>query len=219
MVISKECGNIIEQLCLAVTALDGNTTLSCLNQALKLKIPSHLILHDGLCKGMEIVGRKCEAGEYFFPQLVDFLRTLETAMAALKPSISPRIQPSGSTIVIGVIEGDIHDIGKNIVKSTLSSYGFRIVDLGKDVAASVFIESAIKENARIICISTSLKTTMAGISNVLNSIRAYGLKDKIKVVVGGESVSEEYASEIGADGYAPNAAMAINVISTLISNC
>jgi len=118
---------------------------------------------------------------------------------------------------MGVIEGDIHDIGKNIVKSILTSYGHSIIDLGKDVPPSLFIEAAIKEKARIICVSTSVNTTMSGMEDVLNSVRFQGLQDKIKVIVGGNTISEKYANDIGADGFASNAALALNEINSLIN--
>ena len=208
---------ILSQLCQAVINLDENKTLSWVNQAMELELDPRSIIQDGFCKGMEIVGEKCETGEYFFPQLIDFSSALDTAMTVLKPGLPLCAHPPGNNIVMGVIEGDIHDIGKNIVKSILTSYGHRIIDLGKDVPPSLFIEAAIKEKARIICVSTSVNTTMSGMEDVLNSVRSHGLQDTIKVIVGGNTISEKYANDIGADGFAPNAALALNEINSLIN--
>ncbi len=217
MVTSEEGKIILSQLCQAIINLDENKTLSRFSQAMELKLDPRSIIQDGFCKGMKIVGEKCETGEYFFPQLIDFSSALDAGMSVLNPKLSLPAYPPDSSIVMGVIEGDIHDIGKNIVKAILTSYGHRIIDLGKDVPPSVFIEAAIKEKARIICVSTSVNTTMSGMEKVLDSVRSRGLQDKIKVMVGGNTISEKYANDIGADGFASNAALALNEINSLIS--
>jgi len=118
---------------------------------------------------------------------------------------------------MGVIQGDMHDIGKNILKSTLTSCGFRIIDLGKDVPAKEFVGTAIREEADVICMSTSLNTTMAAMKEVLALLKDQGIKDRVKVVVGGEPVSDKFAKHIGADGYAPNAAMAAYLLRSLFA--
>lgn len=218
MCTSTKESNILSQLRLAVIDMDERKTLSWLNQALAHGLDSHSIIQDGFCKGMEIVGRKCEAGEYFFPQLIDFSKILDKAMKSLKSGITSHSSVKKDAIIMGVIQGDIHDIGKNIIKSILTSYGHDVLDLGKDVPPLAFIESAVKENAGIICVSASLKTTMAGINEILNAIGTQGLQDKIKVIVGGNAITEKYAKEIGAHGYAPNAAMALTTVNALTKN-
>jgi len=218
MIVTSEDEKIIlSQLCQAIISLDENKTLSWVNQAMELELDPCSIIQNGFCKGMEIVGEKCETGEYFFPQLIDFFQCFRCSHAVLKPALPLCAHPPANKIVMGVIEGDIHDIGKNIVKSILTSYGHRIIDLGKDVPPSVFIEAAIKEKARIICVSTSVNTTMSGMEKVLDSVRSRGLQDKIKVMVGGNTISEKYANDIGADGFASNAALALNEINSLIN--
>lgn len=208
---------ILGELCTAVTGLDRDKTLSWVNQALEQKMNPHTIIRDGLCKGIRIIGKKCETGEIFLPQLVEFSGVMEAAMTVLKSELPCDHGLPVTRVVLGVIQGDIHDIGKNILKSTLKSYGFRIIDLGKDVSPARFIETAAEENADIICISTYLDTTMSGMDEVLTGLRHSGLRRRIKVLIGGEAVSENFARNIGADGYAPNAAMAVDLVRSMVS--
>ena len=215
MSTSTQANNIISQLRLAVINMDENKTLSWVNQALVHNLDPHLIIQKGLCEGMEIVGKKCESGEYFFPQLMAFSETLNKAVTSLKSGIIKYSPANENTIVMGVIQGDMHDIGKNIVKSILTSYGHNVLDLGRDVPPQDFIDAAIKRNAGIICVSASLKTAMPCMNEIINTIRTHGLQDKIKVVVGGNTVTEKYARQIGAHGYAPNAAMALTAVNAL----
>ena len=208
---------ILKQICASITVLDNDKTLSLVNQALKQKVSPHSIIQDGLCRGMQIVGKKCESGEIFFPQLVEFSKVMDGAFKVLKPFCSTCLYLPDTTIVMGVIQGDIHDIGKNILKSTLTYCGFRIMDLGKDVPPMEFVGAAIKEEADVICISTSLSTTMAAVKEVLALLKKQGIKDRVKVVVGGEPVCGKFAKQIGADGYAPNAAMAADLLRSLFA--
>lgn len=212
-----EQDKIIDEVCTAVTLLNKDKVLSCVEQALELKISPHAIIRDGLCRGMQIAGMKCESGELFFPQLIDLSEIIDTAMTILKPACSHDPHLPETTIVVGVIQGDMHDIGKNILKATLTSYGYRIIDLGNDVPPNLFVDRAIKEGADMICLSTSLDTTLSGMEDVVTHLENSGFKNQIKVVVGGKPINEKFANEIGADGFAPNAAIALNQIRSLLS--
>lgn len=216
MVTGNEHADILEKVYESVSSLDKNMTLSWLNQAMKQNISPKIIIKDGLCKGIKDVGKKCESGELFFPKLIEFSQILDAAMTILKSKYSPCPDLMDRKIVIGVVEGDIHDIGKNILKSALTSYGFKIIDLGKDVPSSVFIDSAIEEKADMICMSTFLDTTVSGMQDVILGLEKNRLKNQIRVMVGGEAVNEEYARSIGADGYAPNAAMAVDLAISML---
>lgn len=209
--------DIIKHLCSAVAAMDKTATLSWAVKASESKITPHRVIHEGFCKGLAIVGKKYETGEYFFPQLVDFSQLLDTAMNILNSGGPTCTDIQKQSIVMGVVEGDIHDIGKNILKLMLTSFGFRIIDMGNDVRLPLFVQTAVREKADMICISSSLITTLPGIAQVLNQLRANGLKEQIKVIVGGDAVSEAFAVKIGADGYAPNAAMGAKLVKSLLA--
>lgn len=215
MISTQAEDKILKKVCASVSALDKDKTLSLVDQALKQKVSPHSIMHDGLCKGMQIVGKKCESGELFFPQLVEFSSVMDGAFRVLGPLLSQCTHMPETAIVMGVVQGDIHDIGKNVLKSTLASCGFRIIDLGKDVPPEKFVMTAIREAADVICLSTYLTTTMASMNDVLVLLKDEGLKDRVKVVVGGKPVCGKFAKHIGADGYAPNAAVAADLLRSL----
>lgn len=207
--------DILNQLCRAVSGLDKNATCLWVETALQQKISVDSIVGDGLCKGLGIAGEKCETGEYFFPQLAEFSKALGDAMGMLRSGMPDRDGMPRPTIVIGVVAGDIHDIGKNTVKSILAASGYHVVDLGRDVHSSLFVQAAIKEQAQMICMSTYLDTTMGKMEEVLEQLRTDGLKNRVKVVVGGAPVTESFAAGIGADAYAANAALALDAVNSL----
>ncbi|THB78615.1 MAG: hypothetical protein D3926_12765 [Desulfobacteraceae bacterium] len=209
---------LIDNICRAVEAMDRDHILALVKRAVKLNDNPHTIVHQGLCNGLEILGQKCETGEVFFPHLVEMTRTIETAMNLLKPFLPHFGRLTSGTVILGVVEGDIHDLGKNIIKMILTSSGFRVMDLGKNVPPSQFVEHAIREKANIICMSAYLDTVIDGMGHVIERLRSTAPENRIKVVVGGRPVSEAFANEIGAHGYAPNAAMALEVVRSLEAN-
>lgn len=208
---------IIKQLCTAVAAMDETATISWAVKASEKKINLHLLVHEGLCRGLEIVSEKYETGEYILPQLVDLSKLLDTTMSILNSGGIPAPDVRQQVIVMGVVEGDIHDIGKNILKLMLTPLGFRIIDMGRDVPIPLFVQTAIREKADMICISSSLSTTLPGISQVMNQLKSNGVNGDIKLIVGGDAVSEAFAARIGADGYAPSAGMGVKLIKSLLT--
>lgn len=175
------------------------------------------VIEKGYVPGLQRVGELWEQGEYFLPELISSAEAMKAAMAVLKPELDRKnIEArSGGKVVIGTVEGDIHDIGKNLVASMLQAGGFEVYDLGADVKLERFIEKAEAVDAGIICLSALLTTTMTNQKRLIGLLREKGLRDKYKVLVGGAPASRKWADEIGADGYAENAVAAVKLVRTM----
>ena len=172
---------------------------------------------DAFSKAIREAGDLFEEGEFFLPELMRSAEAMKAAMTILTPTFSEgKESRSLGTIIIGTIEGDIHDIGKTLVASMLSAEGFDVHDLGADVPVSAFIEKAIEVDAQIICISALLTTTMVGQKKLIDSLKEKNLRDRFKVLIGGAPVSKHWVDEIGADGTAENAIGAVKLAKKLI---
>jgi len=175
------------------------------------------VIEQGYVPGIQKVGDLWEQGEYFLPELISSAEAMKAAMVRLYPELKRRNIGShmAGRVVIGTVEGDIHDIGKNLVASMLQAGGFEVHDLGADVALERFIEKAEEVGAALICLSALLTTTMTNQRRLLGLLRDRGLRDKYKVLVGGAPASRKWAEEIGADGYAENAVAAVKLAKSL----
>jgi corrinoid protein of di/trimethylamine methyltransferase len=177
------------------------------------------VLDKGFSKGIREVGKLWENGDYFLPELMRSAEVMKAAMKIILPKIKNKKQASDSgRIIIGTVEGDIHDIGKTIVATILSANGFDVMDIGADVKLEVFVEKAKEECADVICMSALLTTTMTGQKDVIEMLKKENIRDNIKVVIGGAPVDEKWAMNIGADGYGEDAVSAVNIIQKLLSN-
>jgi 5-methyltetrahydrofolate--homocysteine methyltransferase len=185
-------------------------------QAIKQGVLPIEILNEGLIAGMEVVGKRFKANECYVPEVLIAARAMKAGMAVLKPLLADTgVKPVG-TMVIGTVKGDLHDIGKNLVGMMLEGAGFNIVDLGIDVGGQKFLE-AIKQNpGAIIGMSALLTTTMVEMKSTIDLIHSANLDFRVPVVIGGAPVTQEYANEIGADGYAPDAASAVDLAKGLL---
>jgi len=185
--------------------------------AIDTEIPPDVILNQGLIPPMAEVGRLYEEGEYFVPEMLISARAMQAGMAILKPLlIEADVEPAG-VVVIGTVQGDLHDIGKNLVKMMMEGTGFEVIDLGSDIPADIFIEAIVENNADIVALSALLTTTMPQQKVVVEKISEKGLREEVKVIVGGAPVTADYANEIGADGYAPDASSAANLAKNLMN--
>jgi 5-methyltetrahydrofolate--homocysteine methyltransferase len=174
------------------------------------------ILDEGLIAGMSVAGEKFKNGEYFVPEILVAARAMKASMEILRPLlVATDVQPIG-TMVIGTVHGDLHDIGKNLVAMMMEGAGFKVVDLGVDVPAEKFIEAAKEHNAQIVGMSALLTTTMTYIPEVIKAFDEAGLRPKVKLIVGGAPVTQEWAKQIGADAYAPDAATAVDRCKELL---
>jgi trimethylamine corrinoid protein len=175
------------------------------------------IIEKGYIQGIQKVGQLWEEGEYFLPELITSAECMKAAMGIMKPELEKAQidMRSAGKIVIGTVEGDIHDIGKNLVSSILSANGFDVVDLGADVKLDQFIEKADEVNADLICLSALLTTTMTGQKKLIERLKEKGLYGRFKVMVGGAPVNQKWADDIGADGYSENALTAVGAAKKL----
>lgn len=187
------------------------------HEALSQGIDCHDILERGLIPGMSVVGEKFKNEEYFLPQVLLAARAMKAAMALLSPILT---QTQGDAqrgrVVIGTVQGDLHDIGKNMVALMLEGAGFEVTDLGNDVSPKTFIRAAEEKQADMVCMSTLLTTTMPMMGKTIEAMQDAGIRQRIKVMVGGAPVSATYASSVGADGYAPEAATAVEQARDLL---
>ena len=174
------------------------------------------ILKQGLIPAMDEVGRLFENGDYFVPEMLIAARAMQGGLGIIKPLlVESGIEPVGK-VIIGTVKGDLHDIGKNLVAMMLEGAGFEIVDLGTDVPAERFVD-AVKEGADIIGLSALLTTTMPAMEATIKAVEAAGLRDQVKILVGGAPVTDAYAQKIGADGYSPDAGQAAALAKKLVS--
>jgi len=181
--------------------------------ALDEGIEAKKIVVDGIAAAMAVVGEKFRANEFFVPELLIAQRAMKEALSLMSGESVNHI----GTVVIGTVKGDLHDIGKNLVAAMLEGAGFRVVDLGVDVSPEKFVETAKAESADLIAMSALLTTTMGSMKDTVATLDSEGLKGKVKVIVGGAPVTQSYAEEIKADGYAPDAASAVDKAKTLLS--
>jgi len=181
-------------------------------------VPATDILNDGLMPGMNIVGKKFKTNEMYIPEGLIAARAMHSAMDIIKPLLSETGEEGKGSIAIGTVQGDLHDIGKNLVGMMLEGGGYDVVDLGVDIPAEKYIE-AIKENRiKVIGLSALLTTTMPGMKDIIDSLKADPETTDIKVMVGGAPLTQEYADSIGADGYAPDAASAVDLADKLMGH-
>lgn len=172
------------------------------------------ILNEALLPGISIVGDKYEKGEFFLPEMVIAATAMKEGLKILSPFLAPGDIEAAGTVVMGTAKGDIHDIGKSIVGTMLEGAGFMVTDIGVDVDPSKFVEIAKENNADLIGVSALLTTTMMGLKDVVETVKEAGLK--AKVMIGGASITQEFADEIGADGYAPDASSAVKKAKELV---
>ncbi|MBM3295796.1 MAG: cobalamin-binding protein [Candidatus Aminicenantes bacterium] len=185
------------------------------DQALAAGLPTRQILNDGLIAGMEQVGVLFKNNEIFIPEVLVAARAMNAALSKLEPLlVKDKVEPKG-VVVIGTVKGDLHDIGKNLVAMMLKGAGYKIVDLGADVPADRFVEAARSERAGVVALSALLTTTMIQMKAVVEAVRSAGLA--IPVIVGGAPLTQDYADEIGARGYAPDAASAVDVVRRILA--
>jgi len=186
------------------------------NTALSERIPVEEILNKGLIKGMDAVGVKFKKNEIFIPEVLISTRAMKAGMDILNPFLHDSPRKQKGKIVIGTVKGDLHDIGKKIVDMILESEGYEIVDLGIDVSKAGFIRAIKKEQPDVVGMSALLTTTMIYMGEVIKAIAKAGLRQKVKVVVGGGPVTQTFADEIGADGYAQDAYAAVVLMNKLL---
>ena len=186
----------------AILTGDANTTVEVTNAALAEGVVPELLVTDYMIPAMDEVGRRFEACEFFVPELLIAARAMKGALALLRPLLAERgVEPVGR-VVIGTVKGDLHDIGKGLVASMLEGGSFEVIDLGVDVSAEQFVEEVKTKNVHIVALSALLTTTMTAMQNVIEALKEAGVRDDVKVLIGGAPVTQQYADTIGADAMA-----------------
>ena len=198
--------------------IDGNAdTATALTGALLASGASaREILDEALLPAMEVVGERMRAGDCFIPEVLLSARVMQSCLDLLRPHMAAGEEAGAGVVVIGTVEGDLHDIGKNLVGMLLSGAGFTVVNLGTGVSASAFVAAVREHEARILGMSALLTTTLPHMAETIAQLKAEGLRDSVKVMVGGAPVTAAYAAEIGADGYGANAGMAVERAKELV---
>jgi 5-methyltetrahydrofolate--homocysteine methyltransferase len=186
------------------------------NAALAAGIPPATILNEGMIAAMNTVGKLFEEGEFFVPEMLISARAMQAGLAVLKPKLALADIKATGRVVAGTVKGDLHDIGKNLVCMLLEGAGFEVIDLGTDVAPEKFIEVIKEGKADLVALSALLTTTMPNMRATIEGLKAAGLRDKAKVMIGGAPVTQNYADQIGADGYAPDASRAVALAKSLM---
>ena len=198
--------------------VEGNAKLvrSITEAALARGEDPNVLLNGHMIPAMKEVGKRFEAGEYFVPELLISARAMKGALELLRPLLAARGAKPVGRVAIGTVKGDLHDIGKNLVAAMLEGGGFEVIDLGVDVPAEKFVETIRQSQVTIVALSALLTTTMGSMKNVVESLRSAGIRDRVKVMIGGAPVTQQYADEIGADGYSDNASGAVTLARKLV---
>ncbi len=209
--------DLLKDLTESVITGNATRTVELTEKALDEGLSASQILNDGLIAAMEIVGVKFKNNEFYVPEMLIAARAMKAGLKILKPIlVKGGIEPIGK-FVVGTVKGDLHDIGKNLVSMMIEGAGFQVIDLGVDVPAEKFIAAVQENDAQIVGISALLTTTMVNMKEIIDAFEASGIRDSVKVVVGGAPLTDKFAKEIGADGYAQDAATAVEVVKGLIN--
>lgn len=198
----------LHEISLQLQAGKAKIVKNLVQQAIDEGIPAQQILEEGLLAGMNIVGEKFKNNEIFVPEVLVSARAMNMGATLLKPLLAQDGVKASGRVCIGTVKGDLHDIGKNLVKMMMEGKGLEVIDLGTDVAPETFVKAAIENNCKVICCSALLTTTMGVMGDVVKAAEAAGIRDKVKIMVGGAPVTEAFCQQIGADAYTLDATSA-----------
>ena len=208
---------LYRKLAESVVDMDEDLAIAISNEVIEQSYDAFEAIDKGLSVGMERAGKLFEEEEYFIPELLMCSEAMYAGLDILKPHIKVDKSDVKLKVVIGVVEGDTHDIGKNLVKIMLETSGFDVIDLGRDVPPSIFVERAKEEKASIIALSTLMTTTMDAMAEVIRILEKQNIREKFKIMIGGGPISQGFADKIGADGYSVNAAEAVRLARKLVT--
>ncbi|OIO91511.1 MAG: methyltransferase [Anaerolineae bacterium CG2_30_64_16] len=206
----------LESIYNAVLDGDAASAQAGVKAALAANLPADVILKNGLIAAMSEVGRLFEENEYFVPEMLVSARAMQSGLALLKPYLAEAGAEPAGKIIMGTVKGDLHDIGKNLVSMMLEGAGFEIIDLGSDVAPQAFVKAVQERQAQVIGMSALLTTTMPSMSATIKALEEAGMRDKVKIMIGGAPVTDGFAKQIGADGFSPDASSAVRLAKSLL---
>ena len=207
--------SILNEICENLQKGKAKIVKALVEQALEEGVPAEQILYESLLAGMNIIGEKFKNNEVYVPEVLVAARAMNMGTQVLKPHLQAAGVQATGKVCIGTVQGDLHDIGKNLVKMMLEGKGLEVVDLGTDVSPEMYVQTAIEQNCQIICCSALLTTTMGTMEEVVKKAEEAGIRDKVKIMIGGAPVTEEYCKKIGADAYTSDAASAADVAVAL----
>lgn len=199
---------ILKEISLQLQAGQAKKVKTLVQEAVDQGIPPETVLNEGLLPGMDAIGARFKNNEIFVPEVLVAARAMNMGAAVLKPLLANGEANAVGRVCIGTVQGDMHDIGKNLVKMMMEGKGLEVIDLGTNVPAQDFIKAAVEQDCKIICCSALLTTTMEVMAEVVKLAEEAGIRDKVKIMVGGAPVTEEFCASIGADAYTPDAATA-----------
>lgn len=208
----------LEQLVACVLEADMDNVEDMIKKELDAGTDPAVILKDGLINGMDVVGEQFESGDFFLPEMLAAALTMKAGVDYLKPHLVGDSNESAGTVIVGTVEGDIHDIGKNLVTMMLEGAGFEVYDIGIDVATEDFVKAVKEKNPQILGLSSLLTNTMPSIKTVIAALKEAGLREQVKIMIGGAPVTQEFADDVGADGYASDAAGAVALARGFMGN-
>ena len=201
----------LQEISLKLQAGKAKDVKQLVQQAIDEGIPAQEILEQGLISGMNVVGEKFKNNEVFVPEVLVAARAMNMGAKLLKPLLTAEGVKANGKVCIGTVKGDLHDIGKNLVKMMLEGKGIEVVDLGTDVAPETFVQTAKDQNCQIICCSALLTTTMGVMEDVVKAAENAGIRDQVKIMIGGAPITDAFCKQIGADAYTPDAASAADM--------
>lgn len=215
--MARERGDVLKDLMDGVFLMDEALVIKAANEVVEANYDAYDAINNGLIAGMNQAGVLFDQEEYFVPELLICSDAMYAGIEILRPHLKKSDEKGKHRVVIGVVEGDTHDIGKNLVKIMMDAAGFEVHDLGRNVPLASFVEKAKEVGAKLICLSTLMTTTMDGMATVIEMLKEEGIRDSYKVIIGGGPISQAFANKIGADGYADNAAGAIKLSKSLLA--
>ena len=207
--------NHLESIYHAVLDGDAPATKAGVQAALDAGLNAESVLKDGLISAMTEVGRLFEENEYFVPEMLVAARAMQGGLALLKPFLAEGGATPSGKVVIGTVKGDLHDIGKNLVAMMLEGSGFEVIDMGTDVTPDKFVKAVVDNKAQVVGMSALLTTTMPSMAATVKALTEAGVRDHVKVMIGGAPVTDTYAKQIGADGFSPDASSAVRLAKSL----
>jgi len=209
--------HLFEQMANALIIGDKDGVVKLTQDALEQGVLAKDILDNGLLAGMDIVGKRFKAGDMFIPEVLLCARCMHSAMDIIKPLLSEGDAAGAGTYIIGIVEGDLHDIGKNLVSMMLQGAGFKVIDLGTNITPQQFVEAVKEYNPQVLGMSALLTTTMPKMEETIAALKEAGIRDQVKIMAGGAPVTQDFVDKIGADAYGANAASAVEKAKQILN--
>ncbi|MCO5386463.1 MAG: corrinoid protein [Desulfosporosinus sp.] len=200
----------------AVIEGDNDQVLAKVKEAISANVDPLAIINQGLIGGMNVVGQRFKVNDMFVPEVLMSARSMNAGIELVKPLLAGGEMTNRGTVIIGTVKGDLHDIGKSLVGMMLECSGFKVIDLGVDISPEEFIAAIKENNGKVLALSALLTTTMLSMKSTIEECAAQGMRNDIKVIIGGAPISQEFSDQIGADGYAGDAAAAVELVAKLL---